>query len=83
MYHLVYKQFNNISDYITISYLRANCKRLSKSDYKNYINNVQYLFYKKNPKYFWSFITIFTNNNALLKSLSLDTTIVNNGTDIF
>jgi hypothetical protein len=27
--HLVYKQFNNISDYITFSHLRTKCKRLS------------------------------------------------------
>jgi hypothetical protein len=79
--HLVYKQFNNISDYITFSHLRAKCKRLAKSNYKNYINNVQFSI-RNNLKYFWSFIKNVTNNNALPKSLSLDTTVVNNGTDI-
>ncbi|KAL4107986.1 hypothetical protein QTP88_018251 [Uroleucon formosanum] len=79
--HLVYKQYSNISDYITFSNLRAQCKRLAKSDYKNYINTVQHSI-KNNPKYFWSFIKNVTNNNALPKSLSLDTTVVDNGTDI-
>lgn len=68
--HLVYKQFNYISDYITFSHLRAKCKRLAKSDYKNYINNVQFSI-KNNPKYFWSFIKNVTNNNALPKSLDI------------
>ncbi|KAF0748723.1 Reverse transcriptase domain-containing protein [Aphis craccivora] len=36
--HLVYKQSNNVADYINFSRLRAKCKRHSKCDHKNYIN---------------------------------------------
>lgn len=79
--HLIYKKFKNISDYISFSSLRAKCKRLAKSDYKNYINKVQSSI-RNNPKYFWSFIKNSNNDNALPQSLYLDTAVVNNGTDI-
>lgn len=43
--------FYNISDYKKLSYLRAKCKRLAKSDYNNYANKVQYSI-NKNSKYY-------------------------------
>lgn len=41
MSNLVNKKYGNNSDYINFSHLRENCKRLAKSDYKNYTNKDQ------------------------------------------
>lgn len=79
--HLVYKQSNNVSDYINFSCLRAKCKRQAKLDHQNYINKVQSSI-KNDPKFFWKFINNLNVNNTLPRSLSLDATVANNCTDI-
>jgi hypothetical protein len=38
--HLVYKQSNNVSDYINFFRLRAKCERHAKLDHKKYKNKV-------------------------------------------
>lgn len=67
--HLIYKKYNNVSDYINFFKLRAICKRTTKNDYKNYIHKVQ-LSVKKNPKYFYRFIKNRKGNNAIPKIMS-------------
>jgi len=79
--HLIYKQSNNVSDYINFSRLRAKCKKQAKLDHKNYISKVQSSI-KNNPKYFWKFINMLTHTDALPCSLPLDATVADNGTDI-
>jgi len=79
--HVAYKKYDNISDYLHFSCLRAKCKKLSKYDYNNYLNKVQSSI-RQNPKYFWKFINNRINNKTQPSLLTLDSNIADNGTDI-
>lgn len=62
--HKVYKTSNLLSDYLTFSSLRSQCKLLTKDDYRAYVatveNSVRY-----DVKNFWNFVNAKRGNNGL------------------
>lgn len=60
---LLEKKYNNISDYLHFSHLRAKQEKLAKSDFKYYIKKVQ-SYIKQNPTRFEKCINNQKSNNA-------------------
>lgn len=54
-YHTKYKKHRNPLDKIEFNYLRADCERVMRKCYNDYIISLEILI-SKNPKYFWSHI---------------------------
>ena len=65
--HKAYKTSNSLSDYLLFSDLRSQCKLLTKSDYRAYVetveNSVQY-----NIRNFWSFVNAKRGDHSLPSS---------------
>lgn len=69
--HKAFKLSNNKNDYIIFTNLRAQCKRETRTCYKNHLDPTQN-YLKVNPRYFWKFIKNFKVNNELPTTMYLD-----------
>jgi len=72
---------NSHNDYLKYSYIRAQCKTLSKLDYSRYLINIQKSF-RSYPKKCWSFINNLKKLPGLPNSISSIQKTADNGQEI-
>uniref|UniRef100_A0A0K8UPJ4 Endonuclease/exonuclease/phosphatase domain-containing protein n=1 Tax=Bactrocera latifrons TaxID=174628 RepID=A0A0K8UPJ4_BACLA len=80
--HSIYKNKESSQNYKKFSQLRHECKELSASCYKNYVNKVEQLV-KSDPNEFWKFVRNQRRNGCDIPStLSWNNQSTNNGEEV-
>ena len=69
--HIMYKTSNSRSDYLLFSSIRSQCKLLTKSDYRAYVETTE-ISLQDNVRCFWSFVNAKRGNQGFPASMCND-----------